>query len=103
MKGQMNVKKSALGVQTKTAFNGDTVNRGNPRVMEASPRGKSVPMAPKINAGTGGQAGGAKRVIQSEASPAGKKAYMHKSTFSAPRSDGSSNPVETGYTKLGKA
>lgn len=98
MKGQMNVKKSALGVQTKTAFNGDTVNKGNPRVMEASPRGKSVPMAPKINAGTGGQADGAKRVIQSEAKP-GKTS----STYRAPRSGGSSNPVETGYTKLGKA
>jgi hypothetical protein len=76
------------------------VNAEPPNQMEAKPRGKSVPMAPKINEGTNGQADGAKRVISTEAKPAGRNSTQ--STYRAPRGSESSNPVECGYTKLGK-
>ena len=86
---------------TKGPLKKSTTNPIAPIVTEASPRGKSVPMAPKINAGTGSQADGAKRVIQGEAKPAGRNSSS--STFSAPRKDGGTTPAECGYTKLGKA
>lgn len=91
-----------MNTQSDTAYAGDFVNKGNPRVKEAQPHPKKVSHPPAINAGTGGQPDGAKRVINTEKSPAGKKSYMGKSTFSAPRSGGSSDPYVNGYTKLGK-
>lgn len=73
-------------------------NSNAPNVGEAKNTKPAVHMAPKINAGTGGSPDGAKRVINTEAHP---KNTM--STFKAPRSSGgSSNPIESGYTKLGK-
>lgn len=81
---------------TNVPLKKSTVNPQPPLLIDAKPRGKSVPMAPKINA-----EGNAKRVIDAEASPAGRNSSS--STFNAPRKDNGSNPVELGYTKLGKA
>ena len=100
MKGQMKIKSAPLKVQGKKNFDGATVAPHQPRVMEGQPRGKSVPMAPKINAGTGGHPDGAKRVIQNEGKPAGRNAAIGKSTFRAPRKDGGGSVTDNGYTKV---
>jgi hypothetical protein len=67
--------------------------------LNMAPKGKvkGVPMATKINAGTGGSADGAKRIINTEAKPNNKK-----NTFRAPRSSGGGSVTDLGYTKLGK-
>ena len=92
MKGQMKIKASPLKVQSKAAFNGALTNKKTePKVIEAKPRGKSVPMAPKLNAEAGG-----KRVLVNEASGA-----KHKATFRAPRSSGGGSVTDMGYTKVG--
>ena len=91
---------SKMGTRSDTAYAGDYVNKGNPRVKEANPAREAVKMAPKINEGTGGQPDGAKRVINTEGKPAGKTAYMRKSTFNAPRSSGGGSATDLGYTKL---
>jgi len=74
-----------------------TANPQPPSLQEAKPRAKGVPMAPKINAGTDGKADGAKRIINTEAKPAGRNSTS--STFRAPRSEGSGSDLERGYTK----
>ena len=93
MKGQMSVKTAPLKVQSKAAFNGGMTNKTTePKVMEASPRGKSVALAPKINAEAGG-----KRVLVNEGKPGSNKG----STFRAPRKDGGGDATTNGYTKVG--
>lgn len=87
---------------TNVPLKKSTANPQPPLLAEAKPRGKSVPMAPKINEGTGGKADGAKRIINTEAKPAGRDSASHKSTFKAPLKDNGSNPSDLGYTKLGK-
>jgi hypothetical protein len=74
------------------------VNQNPPNVAEAKNTAPKVHMAPKINAGTDGQKDGAKRVINSEASPSNKK-----NTFRAPRGSGGGSVTDLGYTRLGKA
>lgn len=77
-----------------------TANPEAPSLKEASPRAKGVPMAPKVNEGTDGKASGAKRIIQTEIKPAGRNSTS--STFTAPRSGESHDPLQCGYTKPGK-
>ena len=101
MKGQINIKTAPLKVQGAKNFNGSTTAPHEPMVKEANPRWKSVPMAPKINQGTGGKMAGDKRIINTEDKPAGRNAAVGKSTFRAPRKEGGNNPNETGYTKVG--
>ena len=72
-------------------------NPNPPNAAEAKNTKPKPHMAPKINAGTGGQSDGAKRVINSEAKPSNKK-----NTFRAPRSSGGGSVTDLGYTKLGK-
>lgn len=79
-------------VMDRGSLKKSAVNRTPPNVKEASPAGKAVKMAPKINAEAGG-----KRVILTEASP-----NKRTSTFRAPRSNGGGSLAEMGYTKLGK-
>lgn len=85
---------------TNVPLKKSTANPQPPMLAEAKPRGKSVPMAPKINAGTGGSPDGAKRIINTEAHPAGRNSSS--STFRAPRVEGSGSDLERGYTKPGK-
>lgn len=73
-------------------------NPNPPNQGEAKNTAPKVHMTPKINEGTGGQADGAKRVINGEAKPAGRNSTS--STYTAPRSEGSKDPMERGYTKL---
>lgn len=101
MKGQMNIKTAPLKVQAAKNFHGSTVNPKQPSVSELSPRGKSVPIAPKINEGTGGKPAGDKRIINTEDKPAGRDAAIGKSTFRAPRKDVGNDPTANGYTRIG--
>jgi len=100
MKGQMNVKTAPLKVQGNKNFDGATAAPHQPRVKEMDPRSKGVPMAPKINEGTGGKPDGAKRIINTEDKPAGRNAAIGKSTFRAPRNDSRGSATECGYTPL---
>jgi len=89
-----------MATQTDKAYTGNDASPAQPHVMEASPSRKAVKMAPKINAGTGGQPDGAKRVINTEGKPAGRDAAIGKSTYRAPRSSGGGSVTDLGYTKL---
>ena len=73
------------------------VNPNPPNVSEAKNTTPKPHMTPKINAGTGGQSDGAKRIINTEAHPHNKK-----NSFTAPRSSGGGSVTDLGYTKLGK-
>lgn len=103
MKGQINVKKTPISkaVQNNTAYEGKYVNPVQPHVMEAKPRGKSVPIAPGINKGTGSNPSGEKRVINTEGQPAGRNAASGKSTFRAPRNESRGSVTDCGYTPIG--
>ena len=74
------------------------VNPNPPNVAEGRNTSPKVHMTPKINEGTGGQADGAKRIINTE-TKAGKSSTT---TYTAPRSSGGGSATDLGYTKLGK-
>ena len=102
MKGHLDIKRSSIVGQTqsKAGYGGDFINKGNPRISVPPPHAKKVSIAPKINEGTGGQADGAKRVINGEAKPAGRNAASGKSTFRAPRNDSAGSVTDRGYTPI---
>lgn len=64
----------------------------SPLLEEANPRGKQAPVT-KPNSPDSTR----NRVIITDASGA-----KHSQTFTAPRKEGSMNPMECGYTKPGK-
>lgn len=70
-----------------------TVNKPSPLLKESATRGKSVPIAPGVNAGTGGKPAGDKRIINTETHPS-----KTSSTFTAPRKDYSGSVTDMGYT-----
>ncbi len=100
MKGQMNIKRAPLKVQGNKNFDGATTAPHQPRVKEINPRGKSVPIAPKINEGTAGKMAGDKRIINTEGRPAGRNAAIGKSTFRAPRNESRGSVTDCGYTPI---
>lgn len=100
MKGQMSVKTAPLKVQGKKNYDGATVQPHRPRQVEASPARKAVKIAPAINEGTGGKPAGDRRIINTEASPAGRDAAIGKSTFRAPRNDSRGDVTDAGYTRI---
>jgi len=77
---------------TNVPLKKSTTNKAAPLLKEANPAGKNVDKAPKINAEAMG-----KRVIQGDAKP-----NKHVSTFTAPRKEGSHDPLMAGYTRPGK-
>ena len=103
MKGHLDIKRTNIvgKTQSKDAYNGATVSPQQPHLKQLpTPHAKKVSIAPKINEGTGGQADGAKRIINGEAKPAGRNAASGKSTFRAPRSEGMGSVTDAGYTRL---
>lgn len=101
MKGHLDIKRSPMAakVQSNKAFDGNTVNPGQPHVKHPTPHAKTVSIAPAINKGLGGPDGG-KRIIQDEGKPAGRDAAIGKSTYRAPRNDSVGDPTTAGYTRI---
>ena len=97
MKGQMSVKTAPLKVQSKAAYSGAMTNKViEPTIKVPPPRGKSVAIAPALNADAGG-----KRVLVNEGKPAGRNAASAKSTFRAPRNESRGSVTDCGYTPIG--